>query len=47
MKEEFGRKPLNEFVPLVSACPGGRGERVVAAAVYTQSIGRGMVAVLS
>lgn len=40
MAEQFGRKPLNEFVPLVSVCPGKRGERVVAEAVCAESVTR-------
>lgn len=38
MADKFGRKPLDEFVPLVNACPGKRGERVVAEAVCTQAV---------
>lgn len=38
MADKFGRKPLNEFVPLASVCPGKRGERVVGEAVCTQTV---------
>lgn len=40
MAEKFGGSPLSEFAPLVSVCPGTRGERVVKEAVCTQTISR-------
>lgn len=40
MADKFRRKPLNEFVPLASVCPGKRGERVVKEAVCTQTVAK-------
>lgn len=38
MAEKFKNKPLNDFVPLTSVCPGKRGQRVVAEAACVQTV---------
>lgn len=40
MAEKFKNKPLSEFVPLTSVCPGKRGERVVAEAECIHAVAR-------